>query len=338
MKNNNPKIDYSLVEQSLNNQLIQVLSGLAVVPEVNIKKYERLIIAGMGGSRLPADILINCFSEKLLVPVMIVSDYNVPEKLLDSKTVVIALSYSGETEEVLSVISQANNHNIDVYTISAGGKLAKAKAIKNIIFPTADNSSQQPRYGVGYMLGALLGLMQSLQLVELTLKEIKNSLAIANKDVNKLKTQLLKTTSDLAKKIPVLISAEHLAGLTLLMQNQIHETAKHFSCQFVVPNLNHHLLEGLANPKNNLKNFYFIFFNSDLYHQRNQQRIKLTSQIIKKQGFDGKIIQLTKNNKLTQVLTLLVVAGNLALTLAKNNKVDPKIVPWVDYFKKSLAQ
>lgn len=338
MKKNNFIVDYSSVEQSLNNQLIQVLSGLAVVPEISVKKYARLIIVGMGGSRLPADILINCLSEKLLVPVMIVSDYGFPEKLLDSGTAVIAISYSGETEEVLVAIEQANKHNVDVYTISAGGKLAQAKAVKNIIFPTTDNPSQQPRYGVGYMLGALLGLFQVLQLVDLTLKEVKNSLAIANKDVTKLKNQLLKTTNELTKKIPILIGAEHLAGLALLMQNQIHETAKHFSCQFIVPNLNHHLLEGLANPKSTYKNFYFIFFNSDLYHQRNQQRIKLTLQTIKKQGFDGKILQLTKNNKLTQALTLLVVAGNLALTLAKNNKVDPKVVPWVDYFKKSLAK
>lgn len=338
MKNNIPKIDYSLVEQSLNNQLLQILSGLAVVPDLAFKKYERLLIVGMGGSRLPADILINCLADKILIPITIISDYSLPEKLLKPDTMVVAMSYSGETEEVLSAVEQAKQNKVDVYTISAGGQLAKVPAVSNIVFTTTDNQSQQPRYGVGYMLGALLGLMQSLKVVDLSLKEIKESLALTAKEGKKIKNQMLKLIPDCYKKIPVLVASEHLSGLTLMMQNQIHETAKNFACQFVLPNLNHHLLEGLAVPKNNNKNFHFILFNSDLYHPRNQQRIKLTLQIIKKQGFSGQVLKLTNNNKLTQALALLLVAGNLSLGLAKYNKVDPKIVPWVDYFKKSLAQ
>ena len=336
MKNITNKIDYSLIEVSLNNQLKQFLSGFGSVPEVEARQYRNVVIVGMGGSRLPAEILINTFADRLLMPITLVSDYSIASALLTKETLVIAISYSGGTEEVLSAARQASLSSGDLYTISSGGDLAKVKAKANIIFSTDDNPSRQPRYGVGYMFGGLLGLFQSLKIIDLSLKEMKDSLVEAEKEAKLLKKQFTKIIEVAKNKVPVFIAAEHLAGLLPMMQNQIHETAKNFACQFSLPNLNHHLLEGLANPKSMMNKFYFIVFDSSLYFQRNSLRAKLTAQIIKKQSLNQQIIKINGSNKLTQTLSLLSVCGETSLGLSKYNKVDPAIVPWVDYFKKKM--
>lgn len=336
MKKNIKVTDYSLVEESLNSQIKQVLTGLSVVPEVSEKKYQHVIIAGMGGSRLPAEIITSVFSDKITVPVILVSDYSVSKSLLSKDVLVIALSYSGNTEEVVSLAKLAINCDCDLFTISAGGELAKIKAVSNLVFPVDNNPSLQPRYGVGYMFGTLLGLMQSLKIIDVTLKEIKNSIYQADKNSGQLKKQIIKLNNTLKNKVPIFVGAEHLSGLVSLMQNQIHETAKNFAGYFIVPNLNHHLLEGLAGPKAVVSKLHFIVFSSKLYWDRNILRTKLTEKIIKKQGVGCDLITVNGEDKLTQALTLLAVCGLMSLNLAKNNRVDPTVVPWVDYFKKSL--
>lgn len=337
MKKVTNKIDYSLVEDSLNNQLKQILVGIGSVPEIKTNNYKQIIIVGMGGSRLPAEILYSALAERLLLPITIVSDYSIPKGMLTKETAVIAVSYSGNTEEVLSVAKVVSDGLTDLYTISAGGELATIKARANIVFSTENNSSGQPRYGTGYMVGVLLGLLQSIGGLNVNLKEIKDSLAEAEKLAKPFKKNIAKISDNLKNKIPVFVAAEHLSGLLPLMQNQIHETAKNFACHFCLPNLNHHLLEGLANPKLTVNKLCFVLFDSVLYGQRNVLRMKLTAQIIKKQGLGLQIVKTTGSNKLTQVFMLLATCGEISLQLAKNNKVDPAIVPWVDYFKKQLS-
>jgi len=336
MNKNSKKIDYSLVEKSLNSQFQQISTGIELVQIKAPKKYQQVIVSGMGGSRLPVEIILNQFAEKLLVPIVLVSDYSVAKKLLTKDTLVVAISYSGETEEVLSVADLAVKNNVDLFTISAGGQFAQVPASNNFVFPTNDNPSKQPRYGVGYMLGVLLSLFSQLKIIDVSIKEINSDLVNSKKHSQLIKKQLEKVVPFLKNKIPVFIGAEHLSGLLPLMQNQIHETAKNFACHFVLPNLNHHLLEGLLLPKNATKNLYFIVFTSLLYSKRNALRTKITTQVIKKQKSDCVLIKIGGQNKTTQVFALLSSCGLLSLALAKINNVDPTEVPWVDYFKKAL--
>jgi glucose/mannose-6-phosphate isomerase len=328
--------DYLLVEQSLNSQMVQFMAGLASVPELLNKKYDQAIIIGMGGSRLPADILLNLFIDKFKTPIMVISDYSLPDQLLNSRTSVIALSYSGQTEEVLTAVDQANRAGAAIYTISSGGQLAKTPNAVNIVFSTSDNSSGQPRYGTGSMVGALLGLLITINIIDVTFKEIKDSLILISHGLPALKKQIQALAKQCQNKIPILIAAEHLTGIVNLWQNQIQETAKNLAWQAIVPDLNHHLLEGLLWPKNNRQNLHFIILQSQLYNQRNQKRIKITEEVIKKQNLICSIIKVNGASKLAQVLSLLMVGGQLALKLAEANKVNPLTVPWVDYFKQHL--
>lgn len=336
MKKNSKKIDYSLVEESLNNQAQQISAGIDLVKLKTTKKYRQVVVAGMGGSRLPVEIILNQFADKLLMPVVVVSDYTIAKTLLTKDTLVVAISYSGQTEEVLSVVELVRASGVDLFTVSAGGELAQVKALSNFVFPTDFNPSKQPRYGVGYMIGVLLSLFAQLKIFSLSINEVKKDLADGQSQSIKIKKQLEKIIPLLKSKTPVFVAAEHLSGLLPLMQNQVHETAKNFACHFVLPNLNHHLLEGLLEPKAVTKNLSFIIFTSDLYSARNILRTKITNQVIKKQTVSSFVVKVGGQNKATQVFALLSVCGLLSLGLAKSNKVDPTIVPWVDYFKKAL--
>ena len=145
--------------------------------------------------------------------------------------------------------------------------------------------------------------------------------------------------SSLAKKlfgkIPVIVSAEHLAGNAHIMANQIQESAKQTALYFNLPELNHHLLEGLATPKSNRQNLYFLFFNSKDYYPKNQKRFSITAEVLKKQKIKFQQFEFS-GQPVEQAAEVLVFGSLLSYELAKINKVDPNRIPWVNYFKRRL--
>jgi glucose/mannose-6-phosphate isomerase len=144
------------------------------------------------------------------------------------------------------------------------------------------------------------------------------------------------TAIKLKGRIPVLVASEHLVGSAHAMKNQINEGAKTFSVLFDLPELNHHLLEGLRNPAQAKEYFYFLLFESELYTPRVSKRYPLTKEVIEKNEVEATIIKLTGKNKLNQAFELLAFGEYVALYLAILYGLDPSPIPWVDYFKEKL--
>ena len=121
------------------------------------------------------------------------------------------------------------------------------------------------------------------------------------------------------------------------MANQINESAKQTTLYYPIPELNHHLLEGLTFPKSNRQSLYFLFFNSTDYHLRNQKRFKITEEVLAKQKIKYQHMEFL-GNKLEQSVEMLILGSLLSYQLAKNNQVNPNQVPWVNYFKRKLKK
>ena len=140
----------------------------------------------------------------------------------------------------------------------------------------------------------------------------------------------------LTGKIPVIVCAEHLSGNAHILANQINESAKQIALYFFLPELNHHLLEGLTFPKANRRDLFFLFFNSDNYFSRNQRRLKLTEEVLAKQKIKYRHFELT-GTRLEEAGQLLVLGSLLSYRLALVNGVEPAKIPWVNYFKRRLG-
>jgi glucose/mannose-6-phosphate isomerase len=307
----------------------------------NYRQINKIVTCGMGGSQLGVELVNHLFSKELKVPITQVKDYTLPE-FVDNKTLVFLISYYGSTEEVLKISSDIKKKTNKVFVITAGGKLAQLAKKNNFLlykFNTDYNPCEQPRTGTGYMIGSFLAVLKKLSKIQITGKEINEFASIYEKTFKKYinGSQIKILSKEMINKILVFITAEHLQGNAHILANQTQESAKQMTIYFSLPELNHHLLEGLTYPKSNKKNLYFVFFSSDKFHQKNQQRFKITQSIFKKQGLKIKNIEL-KGSKVEQSITMLVIGSLLAYELSKVNKVNPNAIPWVDLFKEKMKK
>lgn len=306
----------------------------------NYENIKNIVFSGMGGSAYGAHIVSSLFKDNLSLPAIYInSDYNLPGFVDPDDTLVFLTSYSGGTEETISSFNTAKAVGCKMTGLTTGGNLAGLLSENKNDFVKFDpkyNPSGQPRLGTGYIILGTIEMLKKMKLLSITSKEILNAVD----DTDKNKKEIQKTAKDLAKKIygkiPVIFAASHLSGNAHVIRNQFNETAKSFAGYNILPELNHHLMEGLKNPTN--KNLATLFLESDFYPERIKKRLSLTREVVQKNNIEILYYKALGKSQLGQSLELLLLGGYLTFYLAILYGQDPSIIPWVDYFKEKLAQ
>lgn len=317
-----------------------------IVPD-GYKDINKILMTGMGGSGLGARIIEGVYGLKLNYPLVRLNDYDLPD-WVDEKTLVICSSFSGTTEETVENARQAQAKNAKWMAIGTGGSLLDLAQKYQVPFyqivPTF-NPSKQPRMAIGYSVIGQLVMVAKTGVINLTEKHLEMLLSAMKKVVVESEISV-KTQENPAKKIAeklfskkvVFVASRHLVGAAHTFKNQMNENAKNFSTIFEIPELNHHLMEGLKFPSSNGSDLIFLFVESDLYPSRIQERIEITKDVIKKNNVD--VISWKGHSKdlLSQVFELVQFGGFVNSYLAALNGLDPAAIPWVDYFKTKLGQ
>ncbi len=306
----------------------------------NLPEIQNVVVLGMGGSALGAHLILSLYGTKLVVPFLFISGYELPG-FIGPNTVAILSSYSGTTEEVLSAEDVCAKRGAYTLGITIGGDLAKKMGKRAFVFNPKFNPSGHPRLGSGYMTFGLLGLLKKLGLTSVDTNEIQAATAQAQSETKKFLSSATNPARQSAKRLHgyniVIVASEFLIGNAHVFANQLNETAKNFADYFTLPEINHHLMEGLKYPTLNKKNLKFVFIESDFYSPRLKLRYKITEEVVGKNGVRAEVIKLRAENKLSQVVELLVFSGFTSFYLATLNKVNAGDIKWVDYFKKRLS-
>lgn len=332
--------DSESVEKSLElfpEQLLQTWNDVKNIV-VNKVDLQNIIVCGMGGSRFTPMTVKYLFADRIKLPYEIIDGYHLPA-YANEKSLVILSSYSGTTEEVISCANEAIAKKCTISSVTSGGEIAKMSKENNwssYIFNPTNNPSGQPRLGGGYMLMGHAGLLKSYGLLDLSDEEVIASVEFI-KNIKKDDQRIKDTINFMKDKIVYLIASEHLRGFVNGFANQINENAKAISDFRIISELNHHLMEGLANPSYFKKSAGFVFIKSNLYSDRIQKRYPLTREVIEKQGIPTFELNLNGPDKLSQVLEGFVISGYSTYDLSKYYGVDALKIPWVDYFKKALS-
>jgi len=345
------RLDSGNVRASIDALPDQIAAAWSEAQEVSVpasyREADQIVVCGMGGSSLPSHLINSVYGRALRVPFSFFNGYELPGSV-GRHSLVIVSSYSGTTEETLACFKAAKARHAKIIGITSGGPLAKMlkkeKAPAYIFKPTF-NPCGQPRLGLGYMTAGLLGLLNSVQDFGLDIDELEgipkmlrgfhNRWAPAvpsSENAAKLMAHALYGT------VPIIISAEHLAGNGHIMQNQIHECAKQFSVAFQLPELNHHLMEGLALPDEIHRLLAPVFIDSELYAERIARRIKVTQKVLAKQGYGFNLYQATAPTPLGQAFETVAFGSWVSFYMAIQNRIDPSNIPWVDFFKKELGR
>lgn len=325
--------------ESFPKQCAQVIRETALLPVPPLfSQVKNIVISGMGGSALGGQVIMSLERQIIKVPIIISNEFHLPN-FVGNDSLVIVSSYSGNTEETIYALKEAQVRRAQIFILTSGGRLAAMAhdlKLPHYIFDPKHNPSRQPRLGLGYNLVSLISFLIRCQLLHPIpdFNTLPRFLTGRQQDVTAWKIFAQK----LLGKIPVLISSEHLKGGVQAFRNQLHENSKTFALVYDIPELNHHLLEGLQFPSSNPQNLLAVFFHSGFYHPENSKRFPLTQAVFASQKIPYVTFSPTGPNRFFETLDLIQSSGYIAYYLALYNHIDPGPIPWVDWYKDELEK
>jgi len=297
------------------------------------KPYDKFIVAGMGGSHLAAGLL------EIIKPgldVVVHRDYGLPDLSKKELTgrLLIASSYSGNTEEVIDAFDEAVKKGLNLAAISVGGKLIERAKKAHIPYVVIPQTGIQPRSALGFSLRAMLKLMG----LEELLKE-------SSKLAQELKPQELRQEgSRLAEKlkdqVPVIYASRRNFSLAYNWKIKMNETGKIPAFYNVFPELNHNEMTGFdvtESSRHLSKIFHFLFLKNENDHPKIQKRLEITAELYRQRGLVVEVMELTGKSVMEKVFRSLVIADWTAVRLAEIYGLEAEQVPMVEEFKKLIT-
>lgn len=328
--------------KNLPDQLEQAWISSEKYPLPRQQNYKHIIISGMGGSAIGADILLSYIKDLSPIPLTIVRGYELPAWALNEQVLVICSSHSGNTEETISVLNQANKNKCTTVSISTGGQLYEInKAHGGIAWRF--NHVGQPRTAVGYSFGILMNLFYRMGWIKDPLDSLKKTV----KEMKALEIKIndsIPANQNIAKRLagqaidrfPIIFSAGHLEPIGRRWKTQINELSKSISGFEFIPEADHNTLAGLINPDSSQHKFYTIFLDSDYYLPQNKKRIQLTATEFMVAGFCTDIVKTESSNILSEIWNLILLGDFVSYYLAMAYEVDPTPVEALEDFKRAL--
>ncbi len=308
----------------------------AVPMDFDASQVKNIVFCGMGASIYGALVTKSLLGLEMQYPSEVITDYHLPA-YVDKNTLVVLTSYSGTTEEVLSCPDEAKSKGAKMLILTRGGQLAefaKANNIPAYIFDGKLNPSGVPRLGNGYSILGLIGLLNRAKIIDIEDKEIENAITRLEEKLPEIKGQALREFETFQDKIPVIITGEHLSGNGQIIRNQFNETSKTFSCLYLVPDLNHHLMEGLQFPTEH--NLHFLILNSPNFSPKIKKRMELTMDVVKQNNHALHEFMASGQTIYDDFLETLAYGSYITLFLSLRYDQNPAVNPWVDWFKDQL--
>jgi len=308
----------------------------------NLDGIKQVLISGMGGSAIGADLLAAYAAKLSPVPVVVHRDYDLPAWAKGSETLVITSSHSGNTEETLSAFQAAQKQRCRIMALTTGGKLAQDAS--NLGIPVWKFvHTGQPRAAVGYSFGLLLACFARLGLLpdptndlSATISAMKDQQKSLKADVPITKNPAKRLAGQLIGRWVVVIGSGILSPVARRWKGQISEIAKAWAQFEFLPEANHNTLAGILNPEGLLPQTQVLFLRAPGDHPRNQLRSLLTRQTFMLEGLGTDIINTSGKNSMAQIWNCLHLGDYVSYYLAMAYGVDPTPVEAIEGFKKEL--
>lgn len=307
-------------------------------------EVRRILIAGMGGSAIGADLLSAWAAPHCPLPIVVWRNYGLPAWASGSDTLVIASSHSGNTEETLSAFDLALKHHTQLLVVTTGGQLAQRAQQHSAPLWQFEHDGQ-PRAAVGYSFGLLAAALSKLGHLPQLDHEIPDAVQAMTEQQAAIGAQV-PVAGNLAKRMggqfmdrwPIVIGAEFLAPVARRWRTQIAEIAKAVAQFEELPEADHNMVAGVEYPETLFGPTMIAFLKSSLLDPRIQSRIEQTRSIMMLQGFNTDILQAEGNTRLAHQWTSLLLGDYSAYYLAMSYGVDPTPVAAIEDLKLRLRQ
>ena len=311
-------------------------------PLPTMDTIKQVVIAGMGGSAIGADLLATYATPICSVPIIVHRDYNLPAFARGSETLFIASSHSGNTEETLTAFDAAVDAGCTILAVSTGGELAEKAATINAPLWQFEHAGQ-PRAAVGYSFGLLLALFVRIGLISSSEADIPQTVADLKSQQRHLRADVLveknpakRTAGQAAGRWVTVFGANYLAPVARRWTGQINEIAKTGSNFEHLPEADHNTLAGILHPHKVLLHTHSIFLRADSDHPRNRLRSDMTRKTFMLEALSTDTVDARGKTPLSQMWTALHFGDYVSYYLAMIYKVDPTPVDALVMLKEKL--
>ncbi|MBR9977240.1 MAG: bifunctional phosphoglucose/phosphomannose isomerase [Bacteroidetes bacterium] len=325
----------------------QAKTGMDVGNTVNLSHIDgralaNVVVCGMGGSAIGGDVLRVHAESRARIPIHVHRGYTLPG-FVGTDTLVIVVSYSGNTEESIAAFEEAFRRRAHCVVVTSGGSLLKRAEAENIpaaIIP----GGLAPRCALGYLFFPLLMIAARLDVLDLEQSALQACLRTLETctqeyaDYTDPENKAITIAQRLCGQLPVLYGAQAgLEAVLLRWRCQIEENAKMLAYGNVLPEMNHNEIVGWEQNRDLLKRIAVIALHDRDDPPQIRRRLAVTLDIIRPLAGDILEIHADEEQPLARIFGLICLGDWVSFYLAMSSGVDPYPIVNIDRLKAALS-
>ena len=302
-----------------------------------------VIILGMGGSAISGDLARTLGADSASLPIEVVRGYKIPG-YVDRNTLVMAISFSGNTEETLVAFDAALARSAHLLVIASGGALQERAQVTGLTHYPVQTGSQ-PRAALPHLYLPVLHVLTKLGFIQCSTNDIATAIDSVARHVRTLDTTVpeqMNPAKQLARalhgRIVSIYGAEFLGEVARRWKTQLNENSKQWAEFEHLPEANHNSVVGYANPTGNANSTYVVQLDSNLYHRRTRVRLRVTTELLEASEIANKTVVAQGPTPLAQQFCAILLGDYVSYYLAMLNGVDPTPVAPLDHVKSELTR
>ena len=308
------------------------------LPPIPSGPFNRVVLAGMGGSALPMDVVTGAFADRVKVPVRVWRHYDLPSVVRDG-TLIIASSFSGNTEETLSAVSRCPRNAANIVLLCAGGRLAalgRERGYPVIRIPIElEPEGFQPRSALGYTVTFLARILTCAGVLDDARAELEAAPPFLHKADTRPEAEEVAVW--LQDRIPVVYTDEmHLMSIARIAKIKFNENAKRPALFNALPEASHNEMIGFTKA---LGSFGLLYLHDPDSHPRIHQRFNVMKQLFEREKLDHvrfRKWEIPGTTSIQKIFAAMAFADWCSYTLALLDGIDPTPVALVEQFKQQL--
>ena len=303
------------------------------------KNYNSVVVSGLGGSAISADLMSNFLRDELTVPFIVNRNYYLPS-FVNDKTLLIISSYSGNTEETISVFEAALKKDCSIICVSTGGKVEKI-ALENNIPIVKVLPGFQPRYSLGLSFFSLLKVLQEVGIIgnqDETVNKIISLWKEKGVEFSKEENEAYKLAEKLVGFIPTIYSAADItSAVGYRLKCQFNENSKLHAFHNVIPELNHNEIIGWESFSESQYRTKLINIIDSEYHPQTKKRFEITSELVEKGKVEIINLESKESEFKSRLMDLIYLGDWISYYVAILRGYDPTEIDNINTLKTRLA-
>lgn len=297
-----------------------------------------VVVAGMGGSAVAGDLVAALATDRLAVPVTVWRGYGAPA-FVGPESLVVAVSYSGNTEETVSALAAALRRGARSVVLTSGGnlaELARQHALPFVRLPPG----LMPRLALGYLFFPLLGILESLGLPLAHEPEREEALTVLDVMGEELTLEADNEAKQLARillgRVPVVYGNALTDMAAYRWKTEVEEHAKLLAFHGRLPEVDHNEIEGWSDPL--AAGFHAVFLRDPQEGEAGVSRVRVTQELIRTRAGGVTDVWARGEGRLARLLSLVYLGDWVSYYLALLRGVDPWGVPALAEVKRRLRE